>query len=314
MICIALLMLGRASPARAQGSAAEALFEEGRKALAAGDLDTACARLRASDQIEPAPGTKANLAECEEQRGRVATAWELDRTALGKLPESDPRAAIIKQRIAKLEGRLPRIVLTLAAGASPETTVRDGETALGGAGTFGVALPLDPGVHHLSVRAPGRAARTVDVTLAEGKTETVEVAPGPAEAPPAEKAAVAPAPAAPPAEASVGPWVVGGIGVAALVVGAVSGIVVLVERGATPASCMVNTRTCANGSDVAAGNSASNVGSVVGPLTTVGLVLGVAGIAAGGVWLGVRPRARPRARLGVGPVAGGAAWRVAGSW
>jgi hypothetical protein len=317
VIFVALLVLGRATPARAQGPAAEALFEDGRKALAAGDLETACARFRASDQIDPAPGTKANLAECEEKRGKVATAWELSQTALSKLPEGDPRAAILKQRIAKLEARLPRIVLNLAAGAPPDTTVRDGETALG-AGTFGVALPLDPGVHHLLVSAPGRAAKTVDVTLAEGATETVEIEPGPPEARPVEKhAGVTPPPPRPepPAAASPGPWIVGGIGLAALVVGGVSGIVVLLEHGATPASCNATTRTCASSADVSAGNTASNIGSAVAPLTTVGLVLGAAGLAAGGIWLGVQRRGnKPGASLGLGPVAGGAAWHVGASW
>jgi hypothetical protein len=317
VIFVGLLVLGHAAPARAQGSAAEALFEEGRKALAAGELDTACARFRASDQIDPAPGTKANLAECEEQRGKVATAWELNRTALSKLPEGDARVAILKQRIAKLEARLSKMVLNLAAGAPKDTTVRDGETALG-AGTFGVALPLDPGVHHLSVSAPGHAAKTVDVTLAEGATETVEVEPGPPETRPVEKAAaVTPPPPRPQpsAAASPGPWIVGGVGLAALVVGGVSGIVVLLEHGATPASCNVTTRTCGSPADASAGNTASNIGSAVAPLTTVGLVLGAAGLAAGGIWLGVQRRGnKPSAAVGVGPVAGGAAWRVGGSW
>src|SRR4051812_33228673 len=90
---LAVLLAAAFAPttARAQGSAAEALFNEGRKALAAGDLETACARLRASDKLDPAPGTKANLAECEEKRGRVATAWELYRTVLEQIPRTDKR-------------------------------------------------------------------------------------------------------------------------------------------------------------------------------------------------------------------------------
>jgi hypothetical protein len=175
------LTLAWAGGAHAEGPAADALFEQGRKALAAGDLDTACARFRASDQIEPAAGTKANLADCEERRGNVATAWELNRSALNNLPDRDPRSAPLKRRIAKLEPRLPKLVLKLADGAPPETMVKEGAAILGAAGGYDVPLPLDPGVHHIAISAPGRPGKTIDVMLSEGKTQTVTVEPGSAE-------------------------------------------------------------------------------------------------------------------------------------
>ena len=46
-------------------AAAQALFEQGKAALAGGELETACSRFRASDQLEPAAGTRAYLAACE---------------------------------------------------------------------------------------------------------------------------------------------------------------------------------------------------------------------------------------------------------
>jgi hypothetical protein len=55
-------------------AAAEALFEQARAAMAAGSYDIACARFRDSDKLDPAVGTRFNLADCEERRGRVATA------------------------------------------------------------------------------------------------------------------------------------------------------------------------------------------------------------------------------------------------
>jgi hypothetical protein len=163
------------SLAHAQSSAAEALFDEGRKALAAGDLDTACSRFRASDQIDSAAGTRANLGDCEEKRGKVASAWEAFRGALAKLPPGDSRIPIVQKRIHALETRLPKLVLTLAPGVPKETTVREGEATIGSATTFGIPLPLDPGMHHLSVIGPGRSPRNFDVTLNEGKTTTFVV-------------------------------------------------------------------------------------------------------------------------------------------
>jgi hypothetical protein len=294
-----------ASPglAHAQSSAAEALFEQGRAALAQGDLDTACARFRASDEIEPAAGTRANLADCEERRGRVATAWEAYRSALDKLPSGDKRAPVISQRIANLEARLPRLVLALAASAPKETTVRDGGATIGATATYGVPLPLDPGVHHLLVSAPGRRTQAVDVDLAEGRTLQVTVAPGAA----ADGGGTAtPASAE---QASPGPWIVGGIGVAGLVVGAVTGALVLHDKSAADAGCSDVTKTCTPDAKAAA-----DAGRSLGPVTTVALVAGAAGVAAGAIWLGVRGSGQPRVSVGVAPIGAGVAWKVDGSW
>ncbi len=287
------------STARAQASAAEALFKDGRTALAAGDLETACARFRASDEADPAAGTKANLAECEERRGRVATAWELYRTVLGQIPPTDPRVPLLKQRIDALDPRLPRLVIKLAAGAPPDTTVRDGDALLG-TGAFGVPLPLDPGVHHLTVTASGRAAQPFEVTLTMGKTETIEVAPG-------EKSGGG--------GASPGPWIVGGVGAAALVVGAVTGGLVLQKKSAFDAT----VHMCAVGGKqtectTAAGASARSAIDTLGPVTTVALVAGGAAVAGAAIWLGVRRRGSTTVRVGVAPAPAGASLRLEGAW
>jgi hypothetical protein len=315
MLPVALLVLGLANQAAAQGSAAEALFEEGRKALAAGDLDTACARFRASDKIDPAPGTKANLAECEEKRGHVATAWELNRTALNRLPADDARAAPLKQRIAKLEPRLPKLVLRLADGAPQDTAVSEGAVQLGAAGGFDVPLPLDPGVHHLTITARSHPAKTVDVTLTEGKTETLTVEPAIPEA----KVTPEKAPAKPPEDdgPGAGPWVIGGIGLAALIGSAVTGGLVLKAASATGACADTITKgvgVCQTPGQVSAANSAAGTINTLGPATTVLMVVGGAGVAAGAIWLGVAKSSKPSARIGVGPTVGGAAWRMEGAW
>jgi hypothetical protein len=167
--------------AHAQAPAAEALFDQGRDAMKRGDLDTACARFRASDQLDPAAGTRLNLGDCEERRGRVASAWEAFRAALAKMPAGDSRIAVAQARIAALKLRLPWLTLTLAPGAPPGTTVREGDKMLGTAATFGVPLPLDPGVHQLTVLAPGHAPRPMKVTLFEAKVVSLVVAPSLAE-------------------------------------------------------------------------------------------------------------------------------------
>ena len=64
LLCLSAL----SAPARGQ-SGAEVLFAQGRAALAAGDLETACSRFRDSARLEPRPAPAANLGRCEEQRG-----------------------------------------------------------------------------------------------------------------------------------------------------------------------------------------------------------------------------------------------------
>jgi hypothetical protein len=305
--------------AHAQASAAEALFEQGRAALTAGDLETACARFRGSEQIDPAAGTRANLAECEERRGKVATAWEAYRSALAKLPPGDARASVLEQRIKALEARLPKLTLVLPPSAPKDTTVRDGEVTIGTSATFGVPLPLDPGLHHLTVEAKGRASRPLDVSLTEGKTTTLAVEPGSPEvtpAPPPMTTSPVPGPPAPGANSggppsSAGPWVVGGIGLAGLVVGTVTGVLLLGDKSTANANCSAGPPpTCSTGT----GMSAASAVRTLGPVTTVALGLGAAGVATGAIWLAVGRPGQAKVGFGIAPTYAGALARVEGTW
>src|SRR5882672_5018849 len=106
-------MLG-ATTAGAQSrdpAAAEALFREGRAAAQRGEWETACPKLRESQRLDPAAGTLLNLADCEQHRGKVATAWQLFRQVVESLPESDERVPLAKHRAADLEKRLPHLTI-----------------------------------------------------------------------------------------------------------------------------------------------------------------------------------------------------------
>ena len=301
-----------AEPALAQApGAADALWEEGRAALARKDLETACARFAASDKLEPSAGARANLGDCEEQRGRVASAWAAFRSALEKLPPGDDRRPVVEARIAALAKRLPRLVLRLAPGAPGETTVREGETVLGSAATWDVALPLDPGPHELVVLVHGRGPSGIEATLVEGKTVTLVVGAPEERRPPKVEPRAPPRVPPPTAQtASLGPWILGGVGVAGLVVGTATGAVVLTKKSAADAGCSNVTRTCTHD-----GKAAADAGRALGPMTTIGLVIGAAGVAGGAIWLGVRHSARASATgISVAPVVGGAAWSLEGSW
>src|SRR5262245_38802765 len=74
------LLLG-AVPARAQSAAAERLFLDGRELIKQGRLAAGCAKLQASEELEPSVGTLLNLGDCRERLGQTASAWAAFRKA-----------------------------------------------------------------------------------------------------------------------------------------------------------------------------------------------------------------------------------------
>jgi hypothetical protein len=303
----ALGVLALSPAALAQTAAAEALFEQGRTALAAGDLDTACARFRASDQMDPGAGARANLGTCEERRGRLASAWEAYRSALKKIPATDPRAAKLQEKIDALTPRLPHLEIVLGPDAPADTAASESGVVIGSAATAGLALPFDPGPHHLIVSASGHAPHTVEVVLVEGESKRIVLTaePAPGEGTPSTGTATS----GPARSGSAGPWVVGGIGLAALVGGAVTGGLTLHQKSLNDAGCSSLSHTCS-----AAGKDAASAGQTLGATTTALLVAGVAGVGAGALWLGLRSPSHPTTGLGLSPLVGGAALRLEASW
>jgi hypothetical protein len=239
----ALLLAPGAARAAGDAATAEALFEAGRAALERGDYETACAKLRESQRLDPAAGTLMNLAACEERRGRLASAWESFRAALGLLRADDERRSIVSERLAALEARLPRLELVLAPGAPAATRVsRDGSEL--GRAALGLPLPLDPGRHEVVAVADGFEPRTYVVDAVEGKTLVVAVEPGTVRAPPpllaapAEPSAV-PAPSPRPATDSGRTWglALGGAGAVLLMTSGVTGVSALSRKAEIERHC-----------------------------------------------------------------------------
>src|SRR4051812_16548065 len=74
-----------AVPAFADGATdrpeAEALFDQGRRLLAAGNYAAACPKLEASNRLDPGIGTMLNLGDCYEKNGQTASGWAAFREA-----------------------------------------------------------------------------------------------------------------------------------------------------------------------------------------------------------------------------------------
>ncbi len=147
----------------------------------------------------------------------------------------DERIPIAKQRAAALEPRLPRLTLKLPPGSPSTTRVeRNGEQI--SSASLGVAIPVNPGKHHIVVIAADGGESVKDLELAEGATQELMLAlPAPAPKVPAPGTSKsAPGTSAPVANsipgdtggASSGPptlaIIVGGVGVLGVISGALT--------------------------------------------------------------------------------------------
>jgi hypothetical protein len=294
-----------AASAGAQDSAAvaEALFQEGRAAMELKDYETACRKLRESDRIDPQPGTKLNLASCEEARGKLATAWALYRAVVDAVPPTDDRRPEAQARADAVGPRVPKLVLALEPGAPPNTRVKIGALTVEAA-AFGAQLPIDPGETVLEVDAPGRRSAHIAVRADEGTTRTVTVAPGP----PLPATTVRPRPAAPvpepapPADRGISSqaaagWAIGAIGLAALIAGSATGIAGLERKGAGDDLCDAERGVCDQD-----GADAHDAARKLLTTTTVCWIVGGVAFGTGLVLVLTAPSGdEPSAALRVGP-------------
>lgn len=252
---------------------AEALFRQGRTAAEKNDYQTACAKFRESNRLDPAVGTVFNIADCEEKLGHLATSWTLFQEVVQRLASSDDRRGIAEQRAARLEPRVPKLSIHLASSARTDLVVRRDGVSLGNA-SLDTPLPVDPGDHTVIVEAPGTKPAEFHAQLAEGDKITLNVAAG--EAVPASEQPLTRSDAQEHPQTKTNhsaAYVVGGIGVAGLVTGAIAGVLTLGKKSTVNSECV--GKECTQ-----AGLDAANAGKTLGLVTTIGLVTGALGIGA----------------------------------
>ena len=62
-------------PDGAKKAAAQALFDEGKRLMDAGQFAQACPKFADSEKLDPGVGTLLNLGVCYEKNGQTASAW-----------------------------------------------------------------------------------------------------------------------------------------------------------------------------------------------------------------------------------------------
>ena len=192
----------------------------------------------------------------------------------------------------ELEARESTLVVEVVDASGRAVT--NGSVSLDGAPWLdhldGSPHVVSQGAHTLRITVTGALPRQQSVVIQEGEKNrkiTISIAPTPP--PPPEEPP-------PPAVHRIGPWVVGGVGAAALIGGAVTGGIVVHAYNVMKDQCNDTKTPKKVGSVVLPGNKctkqgfdAERRGHTLGPATTVLLVGGGALVAAGVIWLVAGP-------------------------
>lgn len=286
---------------------AQTLFDEARNLMKDGRYTEACPKLEESQRLDPGGGTLLNLGICHARVGLTATAVSEFRAALAQA-QADGRADREKTAQRNIDDLTPllswlrvRVPSDLAAlGLRVEI---DGVELP--SQDFGAELPIDPGVHAVNATAPDRKPWSTRVQIAVASDhQTLEI---PALEPASSPKVVPPVTAAPPLvrrepEPFIRPnregegkptqsdstrfigYASGGVGLAAIGVGAYFGMRAITLKKRSDESCP-DGETCRDQRGVDDFNEAKRAATV----TNICIGVGVVGIGAGTYFLFLRP-------------------------
>ncbi|WP_437644239.1 hypothetical protein [Sorangium sp. So ce362] len=319
-------LLSLSAPAAAQDiAAADALFERGFADMQAGRYETGCKALAESLRLDPQPGTLFTLASCEAEWGRIATAATRFGEYLALFERLTPeqrirqgkRPELARQKRQQLAPRIPKLALSLPPHAPTGTVVMRDGIALGEA-ALGIALPVDPGEHLVSIKTPGGPVREQRITLVEGEAkeltlELKETPPPAAPAPPPAPSQLAapppdpaPAPAEPdapavPAGRRAAVYVTGAVGAAGFLLGGILGALVFDKKGVIAEHCGSGIQVTDRKACDPTGYDAATSADAMARVSTIAFGVGLAGLGAAAVLYWTEPKptapaagARPR--------------------
>ncbi len=217
-LALACTLLASQTPALAQDAAAlkqaRAQFQRATELEQAKNWTAALQAFREVGQVRMTPQVRFHIAVCEEGLGRLVAALGGYELALVDADQVNPDFKNeVEQNVTKLRARIPKLVIERGPGASAAAIELDGVAV--GDSAVGVEVPLDPGPHAVTAKAPNHKPFDADVTLTEEQTTRLVVK---LEALPPEllrSGGGPPAPEKPPSK--VVPFVIGGVGVASLI-------------------------------------------------------------------------------------------------
>lgn len=186
VVAVSLVVAASVRPARAEEAdasirmAARELALTGADAFDKRDYVTALDRFKRAEALYRAPSIAVMVARCLARVGRVVEAVdkyeETRRVPLdGNAPEAFQRAvADANAEVDAVKARVSRLQLQLPPDAPAGTEVRLDDKPLPAA-LIGVDVPVDPGTHRITARAPGRAPYRDELIAAEGGRREVKI-------------------------------------------------------------------------------------------------------------------------------------------
>ncbi len=307
--------------------AAEALFEEGRKLMAAGKPTEACPKFADSQKLDPSVSTLLNLANCYEKAGRSASAWATYKEAASAASVAHRGDLLVtaQKRATALEPTLARIQVTATTPVDGLEIKRDGVPL--SQAEWGIAIPVDPGSHNIEATAPKKLSwatqidvkepgKTVTVTIPTLKDAPVEPPPPPTATttappppPPTATTSAPPPPPLPPAEDGSGRrtvgLIVGGAGVVGLALGTVFALSAKSKYDESLKACGTDKNLCTQ-----PGVDQRDSARTAGNIASVGFGVGAVLVATGAVLWFTAPsgngKTGDKGSIQVAPTLGGA--------
>lgn len=172
------LFLGATGPALADSDKdlahARATFQRAIELEQAGNYAAAVDLFREVGQFRMTPQVRFHIATCEGKLGRLVTALGGFELALAEADTVGPDfRAEVQSSVDELRERIPKLVIVRGSGADAAIIDLDGVEL--GSTSIGTEVPIDPGPHAITARAPGFVSFDTTVKVDERAVERVEV-------------------------------------------------------------------------------------------------------------------------------------------
>ncbi|HEX3593756.1 MAG TPA: hypothetical protein VHU80_01605 [Polyangiaceae bacterium] len=278
--------------ARAQD--AQVLFDQGLADMKAGRFKIGCALIKQSLDVDARPGTVFTLAECYSRAGKYASAvsfYDHFLATFETMPkdqqeQQQARADISRTERTRLIAQVAWLTVILPPLGPPGVVVTlDGEEFP--SSLFGIATATDPGAHVFTTRVPDGPLLEQRVDIAAGQRKAVQLDVGTSSSPTTDGAnpEQKPPEGGPTKTHPLAPWMWAsfGVGAAGAITATVAGVMLLQDRSkimneCPPAGQRPDGSIPCKDDGYAAVQRARNT---LAPLTTVGITVGAAGVAAG---------------------------------
>jgi hypothetical protein len=195
-----------AEPTPGQLQAARDLFTAATKDEDAQRWQEALEKLRRVADVKLTAGVRYHIAFCEENLGQTATAlahYTEAQSAAQREHDKDVLDLLTPAFLTGLRARVPTLTIDVPDGIAGADVTLDGHAEP--RGLWGVAVPVDPGQHHIEAHAPGRVSftrelivREREVTVLDATMPTLPAMPIAPPPPPREHAPRLPARSEPP--------------------------------------------------------------------------------------------------------------------